>query len=70
MASYNKRPSRLWLLSGKVSREGIPLWYSVPRSSQKSDDERDEDSLTASAPVESVAIERVSDEESSAPRRE
>ncbi len=63
MASYNKRPSRLWLQSGKVSREGIPLWYSVPRSSQKYDDE---DSLT----VESMSVERVSDEESSAPRRE
>jgi len=38
--AYNKRPSRHWLLSGRISREGIPLWYSVPRNQHEEIDDQ------------------------------
>ena len=38
--AYNKRPSRRWLLSGRISREGIPLWYSVPRNQHEEIDDQ------------------------------
>ena len=53
--AYNKRPSRHWLLSGRISREGIPLWYSVPRNQHEEIDEPVLDNL--------MVFERVSDED-------
>lgn len=55
MASYNKRPSRRWLLSGRISRDGIPLWYSVPRNQHEEIDEPVLDDL--------MELPRVSDED-------
>ena len=52
--AYNKRPSRRWLLSGRISREGIPLWYCVQRNQHEEIDEPVLDNL--------MVFERVSDE--------
>ena len=57
--AYNKRPSRRWLLSGRISREGIPLWYSVPRNQHEEIDEPVLDDL--------MIFERVSDEDTHKP---
>ena len=31
MAVYNQRPARDWRHSGKFTRDGKPMWYSVAR---------------------------------------
>jgi len=60
MASYNKLPSRLWKLSGNINRQGIPLWYSVPRNQHEEID----DQTTAQPVLDDLMIfERVSDED-------
>ena len=55
MLNCPKRPSRRWLLSGRISRDGIPLWYSVQRNRRDEIDEPVLDNL--------MVFERVSDED-------